>query len=303
MNTPFVSVAVRTVRKIVPYNSRIFRSLYFVYIRYTSRTRLKRKNPADMNIQVHMADHCNLSCKGCNAFSPLVKECFADISVLKSDLARYSELCGGVVGSLTISGGEPMLHPQLPEMMEYARKYFPDQKLQIITNGVLLENAREEFWAACRDNDVVISLTFYPIKINIDKIKEIASSHNVSLHYQDDTDIREKTMYFTPLDPTGKQNIADSYKLCFMGNDCFVLENGKLYTCPTVAHIDHFNKYFNQNFITSEKDYRDIYKAESIDEILDFYCKPIPFCRYCEKRNRVSGLHWEVSKKEISEWM
>lgn len=303
MNNRFISWIVRLIRMIVPYSSRVFRGLYFVYIRLTSKARLKRKNPADMSIQIHMADHCNLRCKGCNAFAPLIEECFADIAVIKNDLARFAELTGGAIGSLTISGGEPLLHPRLPEVLEYARKCFPGQKLQIITNGILLEKAREEFWAGCRDNDVTISFTHYPIEVNIEKIKELALSHNVRFVYQDDTDVREKTMSFTPLDPSGKQDMLDSFKLCYMSNDSFVLENGRIYTCPIIAHIEHFNKFFNQNFVVSEYDYSDIYKVENIDEILDLLCKPVPFCRYCNKRNRVSGLNWEESRKEISEWI
>jgi len=258
---------------------------------------------SDMDVQIHPADHCNLSCRGCNTFSPIVKECFADIENIKKDLTRLSNLAGGEIGSLTISGGEPLLHPRLPELMEYARSCFPGRKLQIITNGILLTKMSEEFWLSCKNNDIIISLTYYPIEINVENIRELAKSYCVELIFQDDTDIREKTMYFTALDPSGKQNISESYRFCFMSNYCFVLENGKLYTCPIIAHMKYFNSYFAQNFKVSEIDYIDIYKAKSIDEILTFFCKPMPFCRYCNKKKRVSGLKWSVSKKDISEWM
>jgi len=39
-----------------------------------------------------------------------------------------------------------------------------------------------------------------------------------------------------------------------------------------------------------------------MDEILDYLCKPIPFCRYCDWRRLKTGVKWSVSKKEISEW-
>ena len=293
----------RFLRKIVPYNSGLFRCLYYVYIRWRSKSRLKQKTAAEMDIQVHAAEHCNLGCKSCNAFSPVIEKCFADIEAIKKDLTRLSELTGGNLKSLTVSGGEPLLNPQLPEILEYARKYFPEVQLQIITNGTLLEKAPDKFWTVCKNNNVIISLTCYPINLNIEKIKETAAANNVAIVYQDDTDIREKTMYFSPLDSSGKQDIKKSYRLCYMANYCFVLENGRLYTCPTIAHIEHFNKFFNQNFVVSERDYIDIYKAENINEITGFMCKPMPFCRYCDKKNRVSGLGWEVSKREISEWV
>jgi len=293
----------RFFRKIIPYNSGMFRCLYRVYINWTSKSRLKEKTAADMDIQIHAAEHCNLGCKCCNAFSPIIEKCHANIEIIKKDLTRLAKLTGGKLKSLTVSGGEPLLNPQLPEILEYARKCFPEIRLQIITNGALLENAPNNFWQACKNNNIIISLTYYPIDLNIEKIKEIAAANSVVITYQDDTDIREKTMYFSPLDPSGKQNIKKSYRLCYMANYCFVLENGRLYTCPTIAHIEHFNIFFKQNFVVSERDYIDIYKAGNIDEITGFMRKPMPFCRYCDKKNRVSGLGWEVSKRDMSEWI
>jgi len=225
------------------------------------------------------------------------------MDVFKKDISRLAGLTHGIIGTLSISGGEPTLHPELPEILDFARSHFPGQKLQIITNGILLETAHEDFWAKCKHNNITISLTCYPINLNIDKIKELAMLHGVDLVFQDDTDVRVKTMYFTPLDPSGKQNNKVSYRLCFMSNSSFVLENGKLYTCPTIAHIEHFNRFFNQNYAVSCSDYIDIFKVNSIEEVLDFFCTPMPFCRYCNKKARVSGVKWEPSKKEISEWV
>jgi MoaA/NifB/PqqE/SkfB family radical SAM enzyme len=226
----------------------------------------------------------------------------ADAETVKKDIERLAELTGGIIGALSISGGEPLLHPHLPEIMEYARKCFPGQKLRLITNGILLADASEKFWTACRDSDAEISFTCYPIKIDIVKIKKIAESYHVRLIYQDDTDIREKTMYFSPLDPSGSQDAKKNYRLCFMANYTFVLERGKIYTCPTIAHIEHFNRHFKQNFAVSEQDYIDIYETGSIGEISRFMRKPMLFCRYCNKERHISGVKWAASQSKIAEW-
>jgi len=262
---------------------------------------LKKKRPDQIDVQIHAVEHCNLGCKWCNAFSPIADEKFAKIEEIEADLKRFSELTGSVLRKLIVSGGEPLLHPRLHDIFECARKYFPDCVLEIITNGLLLKNAPDTFWKSCNENDVTISVTRYPIENNTEKIELLAKSHHVKLVYQDDTDIREKTMYFTPLDPSGKQDAASSYRLCYMSNYCFVLENGRLYTCPTVAHIEFINKYFKQDFIVSEHDYADIYQMTNIDDILSRFQKSIPFCRYCVKRHRLSGLNWALSEKDMTE--
>jgi MoaA/NifB/PqqE/SkfB family radical SAM enzyme len=256
-----------------------------------------------MDIQIHASCRCNLNCRGCNAFAPIIEEDFRDIEIIKKDLGRLSEITAGIIGQITISGGEPLLNPQLPEILDCARKFFPLRNLKIITNAILLERASDVFWLSCQNNKVAISITRYPIKINIENIKRIAAKYNVNLVYQDDTDIREKTMAKAPLDASGSQNIKKSFRYCYMSNYNFTLENGRLYTCPTIAHIEYLNKFFNQRFIVSERDYIDIYKTENMTEVMYFMRKPMEFCRYCNTKKRVSGIKWKRSKKELSEWL
>jgi hypothetical protein len=55
----------------------------------------------------------------------------------------------------------------------------------------------------------------------------------------------------------------------------------------------HFSVYFR----------RDIYGVKDIGEILDFLCKPIPFCRYCKIKAWEVGVEWSVSKKRLTEWI
>jgi predicted aldo/keto reductase-like oxidoreductase len=87
-----------------------------------------------------------------------------------------------------------------------------------------------------------------------------------------------------------------------LANYCIELVNGKLFTCCYAAHISDFNKYFNQNLEITNKDYIDIYEANSIDEILRFLSQPIPFCRYCNWEKMEKSITWGMSKKEIIEW-
>jgi hypothetical protein len=117
-----------------------------------------------------------------------------------------------------------------------------------------------------------------------------------------DTDKLEKTMYRLPYDLEGKQNVKKSFGLCFSAIECITLKDGKLSTCKEPAQIHLFNDYFGKDLKISEDDFIDIYKANNIDEIIDFLRKPIPFCRYCNWTDSQTRLEWHVSKREISEW-
>ena len=78
---------------------------------------------------------------------------------------------------------------------------------------------------------------------------------------------------------------------------------GKLYTCSYIQNIRHFNKFFNKNIPISVNDYIDIHKAKDYQEVLQFLAKPIPFCKYCDVKNRKDGIEWKVSTKRIEEYL
>ncbi|MDR1147159.1 MAG: hypothetical protein LBK66_00860 [Spirochaetaceae bacterium] len=146
-------------------------------------------------------------------------------------------------------------------------------------------------------------VTKYPINLDFDGILKIAKNNGVRLSFFRDTDKVTKSMNIIPLDINGTQNIKDSFRLCFnANNECITLSYGRLYTCSRCATVQYFNKYFDKNIELSEMDSIDIYKANNIDEILSFLCKPIPFCRYCDLRKTEFRKPWHISNREISEW-
>lgn len=77
---------------------------------------------------------CNLHCPVCFAAAGKKPGTFPPLSLLKEQLAWISEHAGSVV--LQISGGEPTLHPDLPELARAGRALFP--AVQLNTNGLLL---------------------------------------------------------------------------------------------------------------------------------------------------------------------
>jgi MoaA/NifB/PqqE/SkfB family radical SAM enzyme len=252
-------------------------------------------------IEVHVVEHCNLNCKWCSHFSSLAGEEYLDPVEFEKDCKRLSQLTKKLF-AFKLLGGEPLLHPKIIDFFEITRKYFADTPIQITTNGILLLKMSESFWESCHKNNIKISISQYPIKLNKAAIKETAKKHKVKIEFSGTTE--QYRMCKLPLDPSGKQNMKDSYKNCVTSWGCCVtMRDGKIYTCCTAAHIKFFNSYFNQNLAITEKDYIDIYKIERKQEIIDFLSKPFPFCRYCRAREIELGVEWAVSKKEISEWV
>ena len=249
-----------------------------------------------VHLNVYPIGKCNLNCVNCQAFAPVADGYMLDAASFESDCRRLSDLGGGQVWELTIAGGEPLLYPHLAETLSIARSYFPHAKLRIVTNGTLLLKQKESFWDCCRSNGVNIVISHYPIKLDIKPIKAAAKKYGLKLTYYRGV----LPWYKLTLDLGGNCNPRESYKKCYMGLRCVELRDGKIATCMNIMHFRYFNNYFQKNIEICDTDTIDIYKAKSMDEILNFISKPAPFCRYCTGKS--TPVKWGVSKKDISEW-
>jgi MoaA/NifB/PqqE/SkfB family radical SAM enzyme len=267
--------------------------------KYFTKEKLKKRQT--LLFQVPVCEHCNLNCKGCCAFSPLVSETYLDTVSYENDCARLSELSGGIVEHIDLLGGEPLLHPEIIKIIEITRKNFTGP-VSIITNGIKLTTMSYEFWTACHKNNITIVITGYPIKIDYEKINSLGIKNNVLIEMRGSPHNKLHMWTKCPYDLQGNQNAYDNFLRCLPSNFCVMLKNGKIATCNQVFQVEHFNKYFNTNMEAADENFIDIYKASSLDEILEFVSRPMPFCRYCNIKNIKRSVKWGHSKKEITEW-
>lgn len=261
-------------------------------------------NPA-FQFSIDIVDHCNLNCKGCDHFCPIVEKKFLSIEQYEKDLKRLAELCenGKLITMVAIEGGEPLLHPDVIEFMKVTRQYCPNAKIYLMTNAILLPQMNEDFYMACNKYNITIAITKYPLKIDFEKIHTMAKKYQAELYYFNDFDKIEKTSWKIPFDLEGRQQCQENFINCFKANNCVVLRDGKLFTCPTRAYAYRINEYFNKSMTLSDEDYISIYDAESFQEIIAFLARPIPFCKYCNVEGRQDLGKFEISKKEIEEWI
>lgn len=255
-----------------------------------------------LSFEVHLTEHCNLNCIGCDHFSPLAEKKFTDINSFRRDFERLADLFDGEAGSIHLLGGEPLLHPQAAQFCKVARKNFPEANIDIVTNGLLLPQMAPDFWQVLRSEKIKISVTKYPIALDYGNIASLAGDYEVGLSFFNDTG-EDKTMTHNKYDLEGTQDPRESFIDCCRANKCIFLSEGKLYPCTFPGNIHHFNKFFSTSMQTTDRDFIDIYKAASTGEILSFLSAPIPFCRYCDIRHAENGVKWEVSGKKIEEWI
>lgn len=261
------------------------------------------KQPHLMYFELNIVDHCNISCLGCSHFSPIAEKRVSPVEEVKNDLCRMSELTNQNVDEIHILGGEPLLHPDLLEILTVSRESFPNSVISLITNGVLLLKQDDSFWSVCADNQITIEVTKYPMSIDYETMHQTCVDKGVEFKFHSYTGKATKTLYKMPLDENGTQDSIESFQNCTLANRWVALMDGKMYTCQTAPNVHHFDKKFGTSMHLEYGDYLDIYKVKNIDEILDFLAMPKPFCRHCKPNEVINDIPWQCSRQEKSEWV
>lgn len=286
---------------VIPESSPLYKHLYFLGLRVSAGERLRKRKALELCIP--LVRHCNLNCRGCSAFSPISEPYFYTLENIKKDLGHISKIVGHKADCLYLNGGEPLLHPDLIEIIRYCRKCFPFGLIKIFTNGTLLQRQKEDFWKVCRDCGIMLWITHYPIPIDIEGIRKRAAAYGVEVSWADFSGGQPKTMWKIPYNLGGGQNADESFRMCRQANMCPHIQDGKLWPCGPLNNIAAFNKYFHQNLQVSQADCLKISEIRDKDEIFHFMCHSVPFCRYCNIKGAVFGLPWGVSKKSMDEWV
>ncbi len=253
------------------------------------------------SIDFELVGKCNLNCKGCNHFSPISENEELDVCIFNKDLKQLYNVLGDRIGCISLLGGEPLLHNEIEHIMKIARSNFPNTRIMILTNGILLKNISDSFWDTAKQNRIEIEVTRYPIDFDYDAVIKIGRQHGVNIKYFGRSGYVQKTLFTLPLNLKGGCNRRNSFMKCYMARRCITFRNGKLYPCSYAAYMYRFNSYFNKNIPITESDCADIYKM-SKEDILNLIGNPIPLCEYCDVNRRIYGNKWERSKKTIDEW-
>ena len=249
--------------------------------------------------EIHLVEHCNLRCQSCDNFSPLAEEEYLSEKSFTKDMKRMSEL--KQVKWMRLIGGEPLLHPNITFFLNESRKYFPNAEIRLSTNGVLLSKMPTKFWKACSKNKIVIEITYYPIDIDIETVKDTADTFEVEVISFDRVKPKTKTSHRNPINDKKNQDVNYNFRHCYQVNHCISLKDGKIYPCTCIPNVYHFNKYFNKNLEITDNDFIDIH-THSLEEIETFLKNPVPFCAYCNVKNRTCGKPWATTKYDIKEW-
>ena len=265
--------------------------------RFVRRT-FTHKKPTLFHLDVHVTDHCNLNCRGCEHYSSISDPVFADMDATVRDLERLAELFDGIE-QLYLLGGEPLLHPQIEEFVRQTRRVFPRTRLYVMTNGILVTRMPESFWQTLHEQRTTLLCDSYPINIDHGKIDELGAKHGVTVEWMKPAD----EFFKIPLDTSASCDPAQSFDRCRGLSNCAIVRDGRLYPCAHIAYADIPAKKFGIETIEPcAEDSIGIFGDVSGDEVIDFLMTPVPWCSHCDF-DSFERYEWSRGNGDADEWL
>lgn len=88
------------------------------------------------HLEIHLAHGCNLSCESCSHYSNQGHKGIISLTEAEHSMELWNRRLAPHTFSLL--GGEPSIHPHLPEFVLLARRLWPSAHLRLVTNGFFL---------------------------------------------------------------------------------------------------------------------------------------------------------------------
>lgn len=249
-------------------------------------------------IEIQIVDHCNLNCDNCNHFSNLAEPWFMSLEEFEFSLKRIrEEFYPHGLERLMILGGEPLLHPQIKEFCDIARKTFPEKdfNIDILTNGIKLNTMSNEdlnylVQRAC------FCVTPYPKVSYSDHTKKLMNGGYVG-------NLASRLFFVsTNIDLEPTETASYNYSKCPKYKlPCYFVKNYKVYICPFSGCAHILNEKFGTNIQIQEGDYVDL-RTGTYEDLKKLQEKgPAHICAYCN--SKCFPIYWSNgSKRELSHY-
>ena len=275
---------------------------------------------------------CNLSCRGCITMTDYQRKGSVSIDQGEDWLAEWCNKLD--IGTICLFGGEPLMNKDIIKWIHRIRKYFPNSKIKIISNGTYLKNKDilSEL-IAVGNAEYQISLhwrdgaKFDAIKTNLLTQMSIysgwliAKSSRTEVLYAFDHGsvtvqlalfgefVQPYQGYGASMKPWNSDDISMSYANCGSPQNPILYKN-RIYKCGPIANLKDTLELHN---LLDDPDwgfylkYTGFSSTDDLTTLIDNFDKPNNICSMCSK-NRASAevdhyaLGNVVEKKEIK-WL
>lgn len=186
------------------------------------------------HLETNVTLACQLKCVGCNHYTPLRKSSEkADPEQIGRDLTALGKVARTAIWAAL--GGEPLLHPQLVDILDTVRATGTADMIEVWSNGLLLRKQGPRFWRAF--DKLVVSV--YPDQHSDDDLRwmfRTAKEHGRQIEFKDARgDGYFRTLLYERLATEAEARAI--YQSCWYRTYCHVVDAGVFYRCCTSPFV------------------------------------------------------------------
>ena len=250
----------------------------------------------ERSVGIHICTPCTLNCRRCSAHVDLYKEkgvrYFISLDSYRRELVKLFQIYD-YIGTVSITGGEPLLRTQLTEQVEYTLENHATQfdYVRITTNGTLLPDQRllEMIQKHPLGNKCEFVIDDYgEVSHQVDELSKILDENHIKYrincyhgekqHCNGWVDLGAIDEFRNYTEEQAQNMIHHCHYANWKCMDCL---EGKLYLCAVASCGDYFHY-----FTLGPDEYIDLFdESQSLDKMKEiaasFGKKPIQACQYC----------------------
>ena len=252
------------------------------------------------SLEVNLTAHCNLSCYGCDHASPVHPEHYLSAEELAQDLAALSAVYH--VFEFLLTGGEPLLHPHLLDVVDAIRSSGVADKITLMTNGVLLHKAPASLWGKIDK----IGVSIYPgvkRKLSQDDIKTLANQNGLLLWYKVTDEFRTKLLHSANSD---RDLVSAIYSTCTLRASCHTIHEGRYFKCSPGPFVPDWLRRVGVDAPAFSRDSVPVRDNPDLHRQLADYLRdaePLSACQYCLGCVGKSIPSRQMNKTATQQWL
>lgn len=259
---------------------------------------MSNKTNLDSVIEIYITNECNLSCKNCNRYNNY--NFSGHYSWQKNQQAIMTWSKRITAPTITIIGGEPMLHPDLYEWAELVTTAWPESQVLIQSNGTIRHPRLADIKHNFRKNiGVAASLHQAGLMKLLKKNRYIPSQEIIDNTEFTECALVDRGTHFEVHD----SDPAKAFESCAMRYSHTIFE-GHLYKCPMVAVLPEFVKQYQVNLTADQHSLLSNYQSlapdcspEQLDQFVNTRNCHIEQCRLCPENHVLNKVTFHPASK------
>lgn len=232
-------------------------------------------------VEYSAAYHCNLKCAHCSHMAPFMEKVLPPVESFAADVQRLSTALHA--RDIRLVGGEPLLNPEIVELLKAARASGIADTVMVTTNGLLLNSMKDEFW----ENVDFIWLSQYPGASPRDRMIERFRAKAAESGTRLDVD----PTFFFRATITTEPHPADwvtrmIYRTCESAHrfHCHMIHEGRLFKCACPPFMPAYLARMGRNGYDPSADGLEIHaEGDLLARLREFLFsdRPLEACRNC----------------------